>query len=223
MTARVPVAVLLSGRGSNFLALHEASLAPDYPGRIALVLSNRPDAAGLDRARALGLATAVIDHQDFRGDREKFDAALDARLREAGVELLALAGFMRLLTEKFVTRWQDRLVNIHPSLLPAYPGLNTHARALADGVKLHGCTVHLVRPAVDSGPIIAQAAVPVLPDDTEATLAARVLAEEHRIYPLALRLLAEGRVRVAGERATVDAPHATGSLANPLPEGAFAA
>lgn len=223
MTARVPVGVLLSGRGSNFLALHAATLAPGYPARIALVLSNRPDAAGMLRARDLGLATAVIDHKDFRGDREKFDAALDARLRQAGVELVALAGFMRLLTEKFVTRWQDRLVNIHPSLLPAYPGLDTHARALADGVKLHGCTVHLVRPAVDSGPIIAQAAVPVAPDDTEATLAARVLAQEHRIYPLALRLLAEGRVRVAGGRATVDAPHATGSLANPLPEGAFAA
>lgn len=223
MTARVPVGVLLSGRGSNFLALHAATLAPGYPARIALVLSNRPDAAGMFRARDLGLATAVIDHKDFRGDREKFDAALDARLRQAGVELVALAGFMRLLTEKFVTRWQDRLVNIHPSLLPAYPGLDTHARALADGVKLHGCTVHLVRPAVDSGPIIAQAAVPVAPDDTEATLAARVLAEEHRIYPLALRLLAEGRVRVAGGRAAVDAPHATGSLANPLPEGAFAA
>jgi phosphoribosylglycinamide formyltransferase-1 len=223
VTQRVPVAVLLSGRGSNFLALHAATLTADYPARIALVLSNRPDAPGLVRARQLGLATAVIDHTLFRGNREKFDAALDARLREAGVELVALAGFMRLLTENFVNRWQDRLMNIHPSLLPAYPGLDTHARALADGVKLHGCTVHLVRPAVDSGPIIAQAAVPVLPDDTEARLAARVLAQEHLLYPFALRLLAEGRVRVAGGRAIIDAPHAIGSLANPLPDGASAA
>ncbi len=223
MTPRVPVAVLISGRGSNFLALHEATLAPDYPARIALVLSNRPDAAGILRARELGLVTDVIDHRQFRGAREEFDAALDARLREAGVEIVALAGFMRVLTEPFVNRWQDRLVNIHPSLLPAYPGLDTHARALADGVKLHGCTVHLVRAALDSGPIIAQAAVPVLPDDSEATLAARVLAQEHRVYPLALRLLAEGRVRVAGGRAIIDAPHAAGALANPLPEGAFVA
>ena len=216
MSGKTPVAVLISGRGSNFIALHAASLAPDYPARIALVLSNRPDAGGLDHARAAGLPTAVIDHRDYRGEREEFDAALDARLRAAGVEIVALAGFMRLLTENFVAAWQDRLINIHPSLLPAFPGLHTHARALAAGVKLHGCTVHLVRAEMDSGPIIAQAAVPVWPDDTEDTLAARVLAQEHRVYPFALGLLASGRVRVVGDRAVIDAACAQDVLLNPL-------
>jgi formyltetrahydrofolate-dependent phosphoribosylglycinamide formyltransferase len=217
VSAKTPVAVLLSGRGSNFVALHQASLAADYPARIALVLSNRPDAGGLEHARAAGLDTEVIDHREYRGAREKFDAALDARLRAAGVELVALAGFMRLLTEGFVTAWQDRLINIHPSLLPAFPGLHTHARALAAGVTLHGCTVHLVRAEMDCGPIIAQAAVPVLPDDTEDTLAARVLAQEHVLYPFALGLLASGKVRVAGARAVVEASPASDALLNPVP------
>ena len=229
MSGKTPVAVLISGRGSNFSALHAASLAADYPARIALVLSNRPDAPGLEHAREAGLPTAVIDHREYRGAREKFDAALDARLREAGVEVVALAGFMRLLTEEFVAAWQDRLINIHPSLLPSFPGLHTHARALAAGVKLHGCTVHLVRAEMDSGPIIAQAAVPVWPDDTEDTLAARVLAQEHRVYPFALGLLASGRVRVVGDRAVIDAACAPDVLLNPLlppallPRGAGAA
>lgn len=175
---------------------------PDFPARIALVLSNRPEAAGLARARAAGVPTAVIRHGDHPG-REEFDQALDARLREAGLEVLCLAGFMRILTPWFVERWTDRLINIHPSLLPAFKGLDTHARALAAGVRIHGCTVHFVRPALDDGPIIMQAAVPVLPGDTEATLAARVLEEEHRCYAAALRLFAEGRLRVDGARVQV--------------------
>jgi formyltetrahydrofolate-dependent phosphoribosylglycinamide formyltransferase len=212
---RVRTAVLISGRGSNFAALHAASLAKDYPAEIALVISNRADAPGLDLARTAGVPTVVIDHRTFGGDRERFDAALDARLTEAGIELVALAGFMRLLTAGFVERWQDRLVNIHPSLLPAFPGLDTHARALAAGVRLHGATVHLVRAAMDSGPILVQAAVPVRPDDTEAALAARVLAVEHEIYPRALAWLAAGKVSVEGAVARVDAPAAAGLLVNP--------
>jgi formyltetrahydrofolate-dependent phosphoribosylglycinamide formyltransferase len=207
--------VLISGRGSNFSALHAASLTPGYPAQMALVISNRADAPGLSLAQAAGVPTAVIEHRAFGRDREKFDAALDARLAEAGIELVALAGFMRLLTAGFVGRWQDRLVNIHPSLLPAFPGLDTHARALAAGVRLHGATVHLVRAEMDSGPILIQAAVPVRPDDSEATLAARVLAVEHKIYPPALAWLASGKVRVDATVARVEAPPANGLLVNP--------
>jgi phosphoribosylglycinamide formyltransferase-1 len=214
------VAVLISGRGSNMRALVEAARDPDYPAEIALVLSNRADAAGLAHAAAAGVPAAVVESRPFRGDREGFERALDAVLARHGIELVALAGFLRVLTPWFVARWQDRLVNIHPSLLPAFPGLDTHARALAAGVRLHGCTVHLVRPEVDAGPILAQAAVPVLADDTPETLAARVLAQEHRIYPAALAWLAAGRVRVEGSRAVIaSAGHAPGAaLANPLPE-----
>ena len=215
---RRPTAILISGRGSNMAALLAAAADPSYPARIALVLSNRPDAAGLDRARAAGVPAAVVDHRTFRGDRAAFEAAVNERLDAAGVEIVALAGFLRVLTEGFVARWQDRLVNIHPSLLPAFKGLDTHARALAAGVKIHGCTVHLVRAGVDEGPILAQAAVPVLDEDTEATLAARVLEQEHRIYPPALAALAAGRVRIAGGRAIVTGAAApAGALANPLP------
>ncbi|SFK28853.1 phosphoribosylglycinamide formyltransferase-1 [Falsiroseomonas stagni DSM 19981] len=217
MTRRVPTAVLISGRGSNMAALLDAAADPAYPARIALVLSNRADAGGLERARAAGIPTAVVESRAFKGDRAGFEVAMEAMLAEHGIELVALAGFMRVLTEGFVGRWQDRLVNIHPSLLPSFKGLDTHARALAAGVRLHGCTVHLVRHGVDEGPILAQAAVPVLAGDTEATLGARVLAEEHRIYPAALAWLAAGRVRVAGEIAHVEAPGADGALANPLP------
>jgi len=199
---RLRIAVLISGRGSNLQALIEACRDPGVPAEIVLVVSNRPDAAGLGRAAAAGIATRTIDHRSF-ADRAGFDAALDRCLREAGVELVCLAGFMRLLTTPFVTAWRDRLVNIHPSLLPSFPGLDTHARALAAGVRFAGCTVHLVRPETDSGPILAQAVVPVAPDDTPETLAARVLAAEHRLYPLAVRWLAEGRVRVVDGRAVI--------------------
>ena len=180
-----------------------------------LVLSNKADAAGLDHAREAGIATAVISHKDF-ADRAGFDAAMDAEIRRHGAELICLAGFMRLLDARIIEAWRDRMINIHPSLLPAFRGLDTHDRALAAGVKLAGCSVHFVRPEdVDSGPIIAQAAVPVLPDDTPDSLAARILEQEHLIYPMALRLVAEGRVRVEGDHAIVDAPVATISLRNP--------
>lgn len=214
MSVRRKVAVLISGRGSNMQALVRACAAPDYPAEIILVLSNKADAPGLDFARQAGLATAVVSHRDFP-DRASFDAAMDAEVRRHGAELVCLAGFMRLLDPTFVAAWRDRMLNIHPSLLPAFPGLDTHARALAAGVKLAGCTVHLVRDDMDTGPIIAQAAVPVLPHDTADSLAARILEQEHLIYPMALRLLAEGRVRVEGERAIVDAPGADVALRNP--------
>jgi phosphoribosylglycinamide formyltransferase-1 len=213
--ARLKVAVLISGRGSNLGALIAASAAPGFPAEIALVIANRAAAAGLERARAAGIATAVIPHQGF-ADRAAFDAAIDRALGEAGVELVCLAGFMRLLGERFVARWRDRLINIHPSLLPAFPGLDTHARVLSAGVRFSGCTVHYVRAAVDDGPIIAQAVVPVLPGDDAERLAARVLEAEHRVYPLALRLIAEGRVRVVGDRVEVGGAAApAGILINP--------
>ena len=191
---RKRVAVLISGRGSNMMALVEAAKAVDYPAEISLVVSNRPDAGGLTRARAAGVATAVVDHTAFGEDREAFEHALDTQLRAHRIELLCLAGFMRLLTPWFVARWSGRLLNIHPALLPRFKGLDTHRRALAAGVTRHGATVHFVVPEMDSGPIVTQAEVPVFADDTEETLAARVLDAEHRIYPQALRALAEGRV-----------------------------
>src|SRR5215469_7172504 len=170
------IGVLISGRGSNMLSLQAAARGNDYPADIALVLSNRPDAPGLLRTTA---PTAVVDHRPFRGDRAAHEAAIAAELDRAEVEIVCLAGYMRLLTPFLVQRYAGRMLNIHPSLLPAFPGLDTHARALAAGVKLHGCTVHLVTEATDEGPILAQAAVPVLPGDTEEVLAARVLAQEH--------------------------------------------
>lgn len=196
---RKRVAVLISGRGSNMASLIEAAADPAYPAEIALVLANRHDAAGLDRARAAGIAADAIDHKAFP-DRPSFDAALDARLRAERIDLVCLAGFMRLLTPDFVEGWRDRMINIHPSLLPLFPGLDTHERALAAGVKLHGCTVHFVRHEMDSGPIIGQAAVPVLAGDTPDTLGARVLTAEHVLYPKALALVASGAVRVEDER-----------------------
>ena len=211
------VAVLISGRGSNLGALIEAARDPAYPAEIALVLSNRADAAGLERARAAGIPTAVVESRPFGRDRAAFEAAVAARLAEARIGLIALAGFMRVLTEDFVTAWSGRMLNIHPSLLPAFPGLDTHARAIAAGVRLHGCTVHFVTPGVDEGPVIAQSAVPVLPGDDEAALAARVLAEEHRLYPAALAWAASGAARLEGGRAVVEVPMAEGALANPLP------
>jgi phosphoribosylglycinamide formyltransferase 1 len=184
------VAILISGRGSNMSALIEAAKAADYPAEISLVISNRPDAAGLARAQAEGIPTAVVDHKVFGKDREAFDRALQAVLEAHRIELVCLAGFMRLLSPWLVERWHGRMLNIHPALLPAFKGLDTHRRALAAGAKVHGATVHLVAPEVDSGPIIMQEAVPIVTGDTVETLAARVLEAEHRIYPEALKLLA---------------------------------
>lgn len=197
--SRARVAVLVSGRGSNMAALIEAARTEGYPARIALVLSNEPGAAALESAEARGIATATVAHRAF-ADRDAFERALDARLREAGAEIVCLAGFMRVLTAPFVLRWLGRLINIHPSLLPAFRGLRTHARALEDGIRIHGCTAHFVVPELDAGPIIAQGAVPVLPGDDEASLGARVLAQEHIVYPLALRMVADGAARLEAGR-----------------------
>jgi phosphoribosylglycinamide formyltransferase-1 len=195
--ARTRAAILISGRGANMAALIAAAKKPDYPAEIALVLSNRPDAAGLARAAAEGIATAVVDQGEFGKDREGFERAVQALLEAHRIDIVCLAGFMRLLTPWLVARWSGRMINIHPALLPAFKGLHTHERALAAGVKIHGATVHFVVPEVDSGPIIAQAAVPVLDDDTPDALAARVLAAELRVYPLALALVAGGKATVA--------------------------
>jgi phosphoribosylglycinamide formyltransferase-1 len=202
--ARKRVAVLISGRGSNMVALIEAANDPAYPAQIVLVLSNDAAAQGLDRARASGIATVAVDHRPFGKDREAFERAVQAELDKHSIEFVCLAGFMRLLTPWFVGRWQERMLNIHPALLPAFKGLDTHARAIAEGAKEHGATVHFVVPEMDSGPIIAQGAVPVLSGDTEPALAARVLAIEHRIYPLALQLVSEGRVRVVDGQCLID-------------------
>lgn len=204
--SKLKLGVLISGRGSNLQALIDACAAPGFPAEIALVLSNKADAFGLERASKAGIATAVVDHRDHPGDKPAFEAAMDATLRQAGVELVCLAGFMRLLSPWFVGRWQDSLINIHPSLLPSFKGLHTHERALAAGVRFHGCTVHYVRPEMDDGPIIAQAAVPVLPGDDADRLAGRVLEAEHLLYPHAVRLIAEGRARVDGDVVRIDGP-----------------
>jgi phosphoribosylglycinamide formyltransferase-1 len=187
------VAVLISGRGSNMTALIEAAKAKDYPAEIVLVISNRPEAAGLAGARAAGVATAIVDHTLFGKDRTAFERALDAEFQAHRIDLVCLAGFMRLLTPWLVGRWSGRMLNIHPALLPQFKGLDTHRRALAAGASRHGATVHFVVPETDSGPILAQESVPVLEGDTEEALAARVLEVEHRIYPRALRAVAEGR------------------------------
>jgi len=197
---RKRVAVLISGRGSNMMALIEAASAKDYPAEIVLVLSNRADAAGLMRAREAGVATVVIDNLSFGEDRAAFERALDDELRRHRVDLICLAGFMRLLTSWFIGRWRGRILNIHPALLPQFKGLHTHRRALEAGAARHGATVHFVVEETDSGPIIRQESVAVLQDDTEETLAARVLAIEHRIYPEALRMVADGRARFASTR-----------------------
>jgi phosphoribosylglycinamide formyltransferase-1 len=209
---RLKVGVLISGRGSNLQALLDAAADPAYPAEIVLVLSNRGDAPGLARAARAGIAHRVVAHPS----REAFAAAADTALRRAGVGLVALAGYMRILDNGFVAAWRDRLVNIHPSLLPAFPGLHPQRQALAAGVKFSGCTVHFVRPEVDTGPIIAQAAVPIHPGDDEARLAARILAAEHRLYPLAVRLFAEGRLRIAdGAVMAAGAAPPDGAVLNP--------
>jgi phosphoribosylglycinamide formyltransferase 1 len=197
--ARKRVAILISGRGANMAALIAAAKEPGYPAEIALVLSNRPDAGGLRRAGADAIATAVVDHTKFGKDREAFERAVQAHLEAQSIDIVCLAGFMRLFTPSFVLRWNSRMINIHPALLPSFKGLHTHERALEAGVKIHGATVHFVVPEVDSGPIIAQAAVPVLDDDTPDALAARVLAAELRLYPLALGLVAAGKSSLASD------------------------
>jgi phosphoribosylglycinamide formyltransferase-1 len=203
--ARLALGVLISGRGSNLKALIDACATPGYPAEIALVISNRAQAAGLDHARAAGIPIAVIEHKKF-ADRAAFDAALGRSLEAHGVELVCLAGFMRLLTEGFVTAWHDRVVNIHPSLLPAFPGIDVQQRAVDAGVRFSGCTVHFVRAAMDDGPIIVQAAVPVLPEDDADRLADRILAAEHVCYPLAVRWIAEGRLSIDGNRVRIAGP-----------------
>ena len=201
---RKRVGVLISGRGSNMAALIEAAKTPDYPAEITLVLSNRPDAGGIATARGQSFATEIVDHTQFGKDRAAFERAMQGVLERHRIEIVCLAGFMRLLTPWFIERWQNRMLNIHPALLPSFKGLDTHARALAAGVKLHGATVHFVVPDMDSGPIVAQGALAVRDDDTEETLGARVIKLEHRLYPLALRLLAEGRARVVDGRCLID-------------------
>ncbi len=214
--ALLRLAVLISGRGTNLKALIEACRASEFPARIILVISNRPAATGLRTAEAAGIETTVVDHRAF-AERASFERKLDERLRDASIELVCLAGFMRLLTAAFVDSWRDRLINIHPSLLPSFRGTQVHEQVLAAGVRISGCTVHYVRPAVDSGPILMQAAVPVQPADDAETLASRVLRAEHQCYPQAIRLIAEGRVRLDGDRALIDSGSAPTLLWRPEP------
>ena len=210
------IVILISGRGSNMEALLAAVASGALPVRIAGVLANRPDAQGLETAAAQGVPTGVVDHKQF-ADRAAFDAAMAEAIDRFAPDLVVLAGFMRILTDGFVRHYAGRLVNIHPSLLPSFPGLHTHRRALEEGVRIHGCTVHFVTPALDHGPVIVQAAVPVLDDDDEASLAARVLAQEHQVYPLAVRWFAEGRLRLVDGRVLFDARQDDcGALVAPL-------
>lgn len=206
--ARKRVAILISGRGSNMAALIAAAQDKSYPAEIVLVVSNIADAGGLQIARDNRIETQTIEHKAFGKDRDAFDRALNDALVAKGIEIVCLAGFMRLLTPWFVGQWQGRLLNVHPALLPSFKGLDTHERAIDTGVKIHGATVHFVVPEVDSGPIVAQAALAVRSDDTPESLASRVIKLEHRIYPMALKLVAEGRVRIEGGRCIVDAPSA---------------
>jgi phosphoribosylglycinamide formyltransferase 1 len=202
--ARKRIAVLISGRGSNMAALIAAASDPAYPAEIALVLSNVPDAGGLAIAKSKGIKTEIVDHKGFGKDREGFERAVQNILDAHKIDYVCLAGFMRLLTPSFVGHWHGRMLNIHPALLPSFKGLDTHERAIAEGVKIHGATVHFVVPETDSGPIVAQAAVPVLDGDTPQSLASRVITAEHRMYPLALRWLAEGRLKIVNGRCIVD-------------------
>jgi phosphoribosylglycinamide formyltransferase-1 len=196
--------VLISGRGSNMAALIEAAKAKDYPAEIALVMSNRPEAGGLLVARAAGIATETVDHTKFGGDRNRFEHEIQSILEKYRIEIICLAGFMRLLTANFLERWQWRILNIHPALLPDFKGLDTHKRVIDAGVNIHGATVHFVVPELDSGPVIAQGAINVRPGDSEEALAVRVLKVEHRIYPLALKLVAEGRVQIRNNHSLID-------------------
>jgi phosphoribosylglycinamide formyltransferase-1 len=213
--SRKRVAVLISGRGSNMTALIEAAKDKSYPAEIVLVVSNRGDARGLVIARAAGIVTEVIEHTQFGKDRAAFERALQAALEKHAIDIVCLAGFMRLLSAGFVENWQGRLLNIHPALLPAFKGLDTHRRALEAKAKIHGATVHFVVPEMDSGPIIVQGTVAVHADDSEEKLAQRVLAVEHRIYPQALKLVAEGRVRIVEGHCRIDGV----PVALPAPQG----
>ena len=207
--ARLKTAVLISGRGTNMQALIDYCATADAAAEITLVLSNAPDAAGLDRAAEANLPSITVDHKQYT-DRESFEQVLTQTLEDHSIQLVCLAGFMRLLTNTFVDHWRDRLINIHPSLLPSFKGLDTHKRALADGVRFTGCTVHYVRAEMDTGPIIVQAAVPILPDDDPESLAMRVLVAEHRCYPHALSLIAEKKTRIVDEKVMIEGAEAPG-------------
>lgn len=213
---RLKVTVLISGRGSNLGALIDACATSNFPAEIVRVISNETNAGGLVKAAKAGIPTAAVPHHNYP-DRRSFEADLDKEIRAAGTQLIALAGFMRLLTEGFVDKWRNRLINIHPSLLPSFKGLHTHKRAIEAGVRFSGCTVHFVRPAMDEGPIIVQSAVPILSGDDATSLEARVLTQEHLIYPLALQLIGEGKVRIEGERAIVNenSEQLPGAMINP--------
>jgi len=215
---KLKLAVLISGRGSNLKALIDACIMPGFPAEIVLVISGSPDAAGLKYAQDARISAHSVDRRDFR-NRIEADSRMTSMLQNAGVELVCLAGYMRMLSDEFCAHWRNRMINIHPSLLPAFKGLNVQQAALDSGVRFSGCTVHYVRPDMDTGPIIIQAAVPVLPDDTAAVLADRILIEEHRIYPQAVRLIADGRVTIDNERAII-AGHCTpqGAITNPQPD-----
>lgn len=218
-TSRTRTAILISGKGSNMEALINAASREDYPAKISLVISNRPKAGGLEIAKAKGIKTEVIDHKQFES-RDEFDRALNACLEANQIELICNAGFMRLLTREFVEHWHNRQLNIHPSLLPAFKGLHTHERALEADAKITGCTVHFVRFDMDTGPIIAQAAVPILPGDTPEQVKARVQTAEHQLYPAALRLAASGRLRIVNERALIEgSPAEAPPLFSLPPEG----
>ena len=218
MSARKKVAILISGRGSNMAALIQAAAERDYPAEIAVVISDNPDAAGLKLAASKGISSGVVERKNFQS-KAAHDEAIDQAVRSAGAELIALAGYMRLLSRSFVEKWQGRMINIHPSLLPLFKGLEPHRQALAAGVRVHGASVHFVTPDMDDGPIIAQAAVPVLVGDSEAELTARVLKAEHQLYPVALRMLAEGKVRMEGDRTQFVSVNDTsaGMIAAPSP------
>jgi phosphoribosylglycinamide formyltransferase-1 len=196
---KLKLGVMISGSGTNLQALIDACKSDDYPAEIAVVISNKLAAKGLDRAKAAGITAIGISHKDFE-TRDAFEDAIHTKLKDHEVELVCLAGFMRILNMEFVSKWKDRMINIHPSLLPSYKGLHTHARAIEDGARFGGCTVHFVRPEMDDGPIILQAAVPIHPEDTEESLIQKVLTYEHQLYPAAVKIIAEGKVRVSGRK-----------------------
>lgn len=210
------VVVLISGRGSNMQALVRACREPAYPAKVVCVIANDPLAAGLAWAEKEGIPTAVVNHKDYGSDREGFESALDAAIKKHEAQLVCLAGFMRLLTPWFVNAWRDRLINIHPSLLPAFTGLHVQQKAIDYGAKVSGCTVHFVRAEMDCGPIIVQAAVPVMADDTEISLSERILTQEHSVYPAAVRWIAEGRVNIHGEKCFILGESAPASLICPI-------